>query len=100
MKPLINIINQLFDIEKKLASGNAANLQRNLERMKAELAEMGYAYHNPLHEKWDETRTDCEAGISGAVKSKMRITEVLKPIVHHTENGGKRLVQKAVVVVE
>ena len=100
MKPLINIINQIFDIEKKLAAGSAANLQRNVDRMKAELAEMGYAWHDPLLEKWDETRTDCEAGISGTLKSKMLITEVLKPIVHYTENGGKKLVQKAVVVVE
>lgn len=100
MKPLVTIINQIFDIEKKLAAGSTANLQRNVERIKAELADMGYAVHNPLHEKWDETRTDCEASISGALKPKMLIADVLKPIVHYTENGGKKLVQKAVVVVE
>ena len=100
MKPLINIVNQIFEIEKKMAAGSAANLQRNVERIKAELAEMGYSFHNPLHEKWDETRTDCEASISGALKPKMLIADVLKPIVHYTENGGRKLVQKAVVIVE
>lgn len=100
MKPLINIINQIFEIEKKLTAAGGVNVQRNVERIKTELREMGYTWHNPLHEGWDETRTDCEAGISGSLKPKMRITEVLKPIVHYTENGGQRLVQKAVVVVE
>ncbi len=100
MKPVINIINQIFEIEKKLPASGIVNVQRNIERMKAELSEMGYSFHNPLHEKWDEMRTDCEASISGTLKSRMLITEVLKPIVHYTENGGKKLVQKAVVVVE
>lgn len=99
MKQIINIINQVFEIEKKLG-GHTTNLQRNLDRIKAELNEMDYSYHNPLHEKWDETRTDCEASISGAVKSKMLITEVIKPVVFYAENGSKKIVQKAVVVVE
>lgn len=100
MKQIINIVNQIFEMEKKLVANNATNLQRNLERVKTELGEMGYAYHSPLNEKWDETRTDCEANISGTLKSKMLITEVIKPVVFYAENGAKKIVQKAVVVVE
>ncbi|HVF80987.1 MAG TPA: hypothetical protein VM884_03600 [Flavisolibacter sp.] len=98
MKQIINIINQVFEIEKKL--GPASTIQRNIDRIKAELTELGYNYHNPVHEKWDETRTDCEASVTGVLKSKMLITEVIKPVVHHKESGTKKLVQKAIVVVE
>src|ERR1051326_1371091 len=100
MKQIINIINQVFEIEKKLTANGAANIQRNLDRIKAELNEMGYDYHDPLHEKWDETRTDCEANIVGSLKKKMIITEVIKPVVRCKEDGGKKIIQKAIVVVE
>ena len=100
MKQIINIINQVFEIEKKLGSNGTSNLQRNIERIKAELNEMGYDYHNTVHEKWDETRTDCEASVAGALKNKMLITEVIKPVVHQKEGSGKKIIQKAIVVVE
>ena len=100
MKQIINIINQVFEIEKKLGFTGQANLQRNIDRIKAELSEMGYDYHNPVHEKWDETRTDCEASVAGQLRSKMVITEVIKPVVNHREAGGKKIIQKAIVVVE
>lgn len=100
MKQIVNIINQVFEIERKLAANSTSGIQRNIERIKAELGDIGYEYHNPLHEGWDETRTDCEANIAGAVRRKMVITEVIKPIVRYREEGGKKLVQKAIVVVE
>ena len=100
MKHIINIINQVFEMEKKLAAGGAPSFQRNLDRIKAELSEMGYDFHNPVHEKWDETRTDCEANVSGTLKNKMVITEVIKPVVHQKEGGTKKIIQKAIVVVE
>jgi hypothetical protein len=98
MKQIINIINQVFEIEKKL--GAASNIQRNIDRIKAELSEIGYDYHNPVHEGWDETRTDCEASVAGSLKTRMMITEVIKPVIHHKEDSGKKLVQKAIVIVE
>ncbi|HZH64756.1 MAG TPA: hypothetical protein VEY10_07660 [Flavisolibacter sp.] len=98
MKQIINIINQVFEIEKKL--GAPSPIQRNIDRIKAELTELGYDYHNPVNEKWDETRTDCDASVAGTLKSKMIITEVIKPVVHHKEDSRKKLVQKAIVVVE
>lgn len=100
MKQIVNIINQVFEIEKKLGANGSSTIQRNLDRIKAELSDMGYDYHNPVHEKWDETRTDCEANVAGALKSKMIITEVIKPVVHQKEAGSKKIIQKAIVVVE
>jgi hypothetical protein len=100
MKQIINIINQVFEMEKKLGANGSPSIQRNLDRIKSELSEMGYDYHNPVHEKWDETRTDCEANITGTLKNKMIITEVIKPVVHVKESGGKKIIQKAIVVVE
>lgn len=98
MKQIINIINQVFEIEKK--SGSSSNIQRHVDRIKAELNDMGYDYYNPIHEKWDETRTDCEASVTGTLKSKMLIAEVIKPVVHRKEDGSKKIIQKAIVVVE
>ena len=100
MKQIVNIINQIFEIEKKLAANTTSGLQRNIERIKAELGDMGYEFYNPLHEGWDETRTDCEANIAGTLRSRMVITEVIKPVVRQREEGGKKIVQKAIVVVE
>lgn len=100
MKQIVNIINQVFEVEKKLPAQQAGSLQRHIDRIKAEFGELGYHYHNPLHEKWDETRTDCEANIVGVLKSRMLITEVIKPVVYHTDNATKKIIQKAIVVVE
>lgn len=96
MKHIINIINQVFEIEKK-AIGQT--IQRHVDRIKTELEEMGYTFHNPEGERWDETRTDCEASITGTLKSKMVITNVVKPVVHQTTDGTKKIIQKAIVVV-
>ncbi|MDB5251525.1 MAG: hypothetical protein JWP27_694 [Flaviaesturariibacter sp.] len=99
MKNIIAIINQVFEIEKKTAAAGTVNIGRQLERIRSEIEALGYAWHNPLHEKWDETRTDCEASITGTLKARMLITDVIKPIVHQTGTGGKTVVQKAVVIV-
>lgn len=100
MKQIVNIINQVFEIEKKLSAQGAPSLGRHVERIKQELNDMGYDYHNPIHEKWDETRTDCEASIAGTLKKKMVITDVIKPVVHKADESGKKIIQKAIVVVE
>jgi hypothetical protein len=100
MKHIVNIINQVFEIEKKIQAQPAVNIQRQVERIKSELNEMGYFYHNPLHEKYDETRTDCEANIVGKLKKSMTITDVIKPVIHQSEGTAKKIIQKAIVVVE
>jgi hypothetical protein len=100
MKQIINIINQVFEMEKKLQAQSPPTFQRNIERIKSELSDMGYEYHNPLHEKYDDTRTDCEASVVGPLKKKMVITDVIKPIVRRSDDGVKKIVQKGIVVVE
>jgi hypothetical protein len=100
MKQVINIINQVFEIEKKISGQSAPSIQRNVERIKTELEEMGYTYHAPLHEKYDVTRTDCDANIATNAFSKMVITEVVKPVIHCRNNEGSKIIQKAIVVVE
>ena len=99
MKNIIAIINQVFEIEKKTAASGTVNIGRQLERIRSEIEALGYAWHSPLHEKWDETRTDCEASITGTLRPRMLITDVIKPIVHQAGADGKTVVQKAIVIV-
>jgi len=111
----IDILNQVFEIEKKVALLHEENsLSRNVNRLKALLEndllqedktiQSGLIYHNPLGERYDDTRTDCEASITGTATEDLYITEVIKPIIFYTftERGQtmKSLVQKAVVIVQ
>src|SRR5689334_902763 len=86
---LLFILNQLFEIEKKLKNIREPNsIQRNIDRMKdyfetAALTEgQGLTYHDPLGELYNETRADCEASISGNSHENLEIIEVLKPIIY------------------
>ena len=99
--PIIKVINQIFDMEKKIeVMSNNTSLQRNIRRIHSALEEMDIEYHNPLGEKFDETRTDCEATISGDSTQKLRITEVIKPIITRKEGNFQQIIQKGVVIVE
>ncbi len=99
--PIIQVINQVFDMEKKLETmENSTSLQRNIRRIKVSLENMNIVYINPWGEKWDETRTDCEATISGTSTRKLRITEVIKPIITKKEGNMYQIIQKGVVIVE
>lgn len=96
MKPLIEIANQLFTLEKKTEKeSHTALYARQIQRMKASLEEMGITYHNPEGEKYSETRTDVEANITGNPTNNMKILDVIKPIV--IQNGS--IVQTGVVIV-
>ncbi len=99
--PMLQIVNQIFDLEKKLEiMANSTSLMRNIRRIKSSLEEMDIVYINPLGEKWEETRTDCEATISGTSTKKLRITEVIKPIIAKKEGEMFMIIQKGVVIVE
>lgn len=111
----IDILNQIFELEKKVALLREENsLTRNVNRLKALVEndllqgkdaaiQAGLTYHNPAGERYDDTRTDCEASITGTNTENLYIAEVIKPIIFYTytERGQtiKTLVQKAVVVV-
>lgn len=96
---LLRLINQLFEAEKKaVRMDGAVPLQKNLERMRGALEEMGFIIVNPQGETYNESRTDCECSIAGDAFRPLVITDVLKPAVYETINGSRSLVQKAVVI--
>lgn len=112
-QPYLDLINQVFEIEKKISQlTEEHSIQRNLNRLK-DLFEhelfkstdgTGLTYHNPLGEKYSQTRTDCEASIAGTETENLEIVEVIKPIIYYNyleeNNPMKTIAQKAIVVVE
>lgn len=114
LRPLVDLINQVFEIEKKAGSLTEPNsIHRNVRRMKewferefmataqGQAILVSLTYHSPLGERFDETRTDCDASIVGDGVDNLIITEVIKPIVWYAiGNEPKRIAQKAVVVAE
>lgn len=110
----LDLVNQVFDIEKKLSLIKEENsIQRNINRLK-DLVEnelfkgtggtIGLAYHNPLGEIYSDTRTDCEASIAGTSADNLEIVEVIRPIIYYSyiedDKIIKTIVQKAVVVAK
>lgn len=101
LKQQLKIINQFFEIGRKLNSiPGSDSLQRNMERIRNYYEEMGLQIHDPLNEAYSETRTDCEASISGTSVENLYIHEVIKPIVRHAQENGSLIVQKAIVIVK
>lgn len=98
---ILRLINQLFDAEKKLTRNEALRpLQKNLERMRSALEEMGYRIVNPQGEAYNELRTDCDCSIAGDTGKPLFITDVLKPAIYEEAGGQRTLVQKAVVIAD
>jgi hypothetical protein len=99
--PWLQIINQIFDMEKKLENiENSRILERNIRRIKSQLAEMNIEYLNPINERYSETRTDVEATISGNSSKNLMITEVIKPIIIQRNGNLQQIIQTGVVIVE
>lgn len=109
----LDFMNQIFEIEKKATNLKEENsIQRNLNKMKVILEEeffkgsstIGLTYHNPIGESYADTRTDCEATISGTGVENLEIIEVIKPIIYYAyqeyEKVIKVIVQPAVVIVQ
>jgi hypothetical protein len=108
----LDLINQIFEIEKKASLlKEDHSLQRNINKLrdlmenelfKGTADNIGLSYHNPIGESYDDTRTDCEANIAGTSSENLEIIEVIKPIVYYSFSENERLiktiVQKAVVV--
>ncbi len=98
---LLRIINQCYELEKKLAtSPEAKSLNRNLKRIKTGFEELGLFMEVPIGESYDETRTDCEASIAGEGVENLFIREVIKPIIYQERDGIKQIVQRGVVIAE
>jgi hypothetical protein len=107
IKPFLIILNQLFDMENKVQKIKEPNsIKRNMDRIKEIMATeifpdgQGLIYHNPIGEKYDETRIDCEANISGLGNDNLEIIEVIKPIIFYKLGDSQIIVQKAVVIVQ
>lgn len=109
----LDFMNQIFEIEKKAINLKEENsIQRNINKMKGIMEEeffkgtstIGLSFHNPLGEAYNDTRTDCEATISGSSVESLEIIEVIKPIIFfaYQENDKtlKSIVQPAVVIVQ
>jgi Protein of unknown function (DUF3235) len=98
---MIQVVNQVFDLEKKIAKlQESHSMNRNLDRIRAAMEEMGLEIENPIGQPYNETRTDCEASIAGSSTDRLVITDVIKPIVRLRQGGGAFIVQKGVVIVE
>jgi molecular chaperone GrpE (heat shock protein) len=92
--------NLVFEIEKKVLAKEAHTaLQRIQDKMKRVLEEAGVYIYDPTGEKYNETRTDVEASISGSSTSELVITDVIKPILYTANDGRKQLIQQGVVIV-
>lgn len=96
---MITIINQLFEIEKKANDNSISLFERNFDRIRTEIEDMGYIVNNPLGKKYDERDTSIEASLVGN-SSSPTIVKVLKPIIFVKEGDQVSLVQKGIVIVE
>lgn len=110
-KPCFELLDQLFEIERKLENIEESNsIARNLNKMKdifetnlfsnSTSSEIGFTYHNPIGEYYNETRLDLEASIAGNSTENLIIKEVIKPIIRYKSDGITLIARKGVVVVE
>jgi hypothetical protein len=98
---LFTVLNQVFEIEKKLSlHGDPNNLIRNINRIKDAMEQLHFFYEDPTGEDFQETRTDLEATISGKDTEGLKIVEVIKPIIRCGQRDLSRVVQRGIVVVE
>lgn len=81
-------------------AGSVQQFERNFNRLFTLFEEDGYIIQDPTGEAYTDTRTDCEASISGRMGSKMHITRTIKPVIYHKKEDGIHLLQKAVVIAE
>jgi hypothetical protein len=98
---LLVVLNQIFEIEKKLSiHGDQNNFGRNIGRIKDTMEELGFFYEDPTGEEFQETRTDLEATIAGKGTEHLKVAEVIKPIIRIGTRALSRVVQRGIVVVE
>jgi hypothetical protein len=100
-KPVFTVLNQVFELERRIVKADdLASFSRPLEKLKEafDSDEARFVIENPINQKYDITRTDVEATITGTEHEGLKITEVLKPIIKQTCNGISRIIQKGVVI--
>ena len=99
-KVLLQTLNQLYDIERKLAlHGDGAGILRNIERLKDAFAADHLFYEDPMGQPFNETRADLDASIAGESTENLVVAEVIKPVIRHGDKSYSRVIQKGIVVV-
>ena len=87
-----------------VAAGDAGNYQRHIDNIRDAFGDLGLACEDPMGQRFNETRTDLDATISGASADNLVVVEVIKPIIRAivTDGSGNftRIVQKGIVVVQ
>jgi hypothetical protein len=100
-KYILLIINNLFEIQKKVESTeDELNISRNLVKIIEVLEEQGLSFENPLGQSFNQTRTDLEATISGEGTENLVVVDVLKPIIRAGNSHNSIVIQKGIVIVE
>jgi hypothetical protein len=106
LKPTIFVLNQIFEIEKKVKKLEEKNsINRNIKKIKDffinDMSEsVSLIIDDPTGEKYSETRTDVEANISGNQTEDLIIVDVVKPIIRIQQGKTSQVVQKGIVIVE
>ncbi|MEM6722726.1 MAG: hypothetical protein AAF598_01745 [Bacteroidota bacterium] len=97
---LIPLINQIHDLKVKVNRKlSERSVHRNFDRIFRQFETYGLFYQDPTGEAYSETRTDCDATISGNGSQPLTITEVIKPLVFEKQGDLNQILQKAVVIV-
>ncbi len=105
-KPLLGICNQVYEIEQRLKKASVdSGVQRNLTKIKDALQELNLLYEDPSGQKYNETRSDLDATISGDRTDNLVVIEVIKPIIKYRLSGNEgrefnHVIQKGVVIVQ
>jgi hypothetical protein len=97
---IVQTINDLFQLTKRLGRlEDSKPYLRYIERITERLEDLGFEVINPLGEAYSETRTDCDASISGEECESLVIEEVIKPIIRVKEGSSSTIIQRARVIV-
>jgi hypothetical protein len=100
-KDTILIINNLFEIEKKISiHGDVGNLLRNVIKIREVIEAQGLIFEDPQGQAFNQTRVDLDATISGEGTENLYVVDVIKPIIRISISGISQVVQKGIVVVE
>jgi hypothetical protein len=100
-KPVFTVLNQVFELERRLSkTDDISKFSRPLEKIKEafDSDDAQFVIENPINQKYEITRTDVEATITGTEHEGLFITEVLKPIIKLSNKGISRIIQKGVVI--
>ena len=72
---------------------------RYVDKINERFEDLGFEVIDPLGEPFSETRTDCDASISGEECDNLIIQDVIKPIIRAKEGSSSTIIQRARVIV-